>query len=135
LCVETAAHQGGSIEVRDTNPFAVRNFRSYVDRIRQFSVYLNTTLRSPMPRSRGEAMMTGVIPVCLRNHDVDRFVENGVDGFYADTPEDLAAFLNDLFRDRGRILEMSRAARRKAMDVFNHDRYLAAWTNLLGEIA
>jgi hypothetical protein len=29
---------------------------------------------------------------------------------------------------------MSRAARRKAMDIFNHDRYLAAWTKLLGEI-
>ena len=134
LGVETAEHPGACIEARDTNPFAVRNFRSYVDRIRQFSVYLNTTLRSPMPRARGEAMMTGVIPVCLRNHDIDRFVENGVDGFYADTPEELAAFLNDLFRDRGRILEMSRAARRKAMDVFNHDRYLAAWTNLLDEI-
>ncbi len=134
LRVETSEHPGGSIEVRNTNPFAVRHFRSYVDRIRQFSVYLNTTLRSPMPRARGEAMMTGVIPVCLRNHDIDRFVENGVDGFYADTPEELAAFLNDLFRDRGRILEMSRAARRKAIDVFNHDRYLAAWTNLLGEV-
>jgi glycosyltransferase involved in cell wall biosynthesis len=134
LRIETSAHPGGAIEVRDTNPFAVRNFRCYVDRIRQFSVYLNTTLRSPMPRARGEAMMTGVVPVCLRNHDIDRFVENGVDGFYADTPEELAAFLNDLFRDRGRILEMSRAARRKAMDVFNHDRYLAAWTSLLAEV-
>ncbi len=135
LRVATSEHPGGSIEQRNTNAFAVRHFRSYVDRIRQFSVYLNTTLRSPMPRARGEAMMTGVIPVCLRNHDVDRFIENSVDGFYADTPEDLAAFLNDLFRDRGRILEMSRAARRKAMDVFNHDRYLAAWINLLGEVA
>ena len=104
LGVETAEHPGACIEARDTNPFAVRNFRSYVDRIRQFSVDPNTTLRSPMPRARGEAMMTGVIPVCLRNHDIDRFVENGVDGFYADTPEELAAFLNDLFRDRGRIL-------------------------------
>jgi glycosyltransferase involved in cell wall biosynthesis len=132
--VETSAHPGGTIEARNSNPFAVRHFRSYVDRIRQFSVYLNTTLRSPMPRARGEAMMTGLIPVCLRNHDVDRFIENGFDGFYADTPEELAAFLNDLFRDRGRILEMSRAARRKAMDVFNHDRYLAAWTKLLGEL-
>ena len=134
LRVENSEHLGGSIEMRNTNPFAVRHFRSYIDRIRQFSVYLNTTLRSPMPRARGEAMMTGVIPVCLRNHDVDRFVENGVDGFYADTPEELAAFLNDLFRDRCRILEMSLAARRKAMDVFNNDRYLAAWINLLSEV-
>jgi glycosyltransferase involved in cell wall biosynthesis len=132
--VETSTHAGGAIEDRNTNPFAVRHFRSYVDRIREFSVYLNTTLRSPMPRARGEAMMTGVIPVCLRNHDVDRFIENGVDGFYADTPEELAAFLNDLFHDRGRIVGMSQAARHKAMDVFNCDRYLAAWTRVLCEL-
>ena len=36
--------------------------------------------------------MTGVIPVCLRNHDVDMFIEQGIDGFYADTPEELADF-------------------------------------------
>jgi len=132
--VETAAHPGAPIENRGGNPYAVRNFRSYVDRIRQFKFYLNTTLRSPMPRSRGEAMMTGVIPVCLRNHDVDLFIENGVDGFYADRPEELAAFIEGAMRDPGRLAAMSAAARRKALDVFNHDRYLAAWDALLGEI-
>lgn len=131
--IETARHLGAAIERRGDNAFAVRQFRSYVDRIGRFSVYLNTTLRSPMPRSRGEAMMTGVIPVCLRNHDVDMFIENGVDGFYAETPELLANFINDLFRDTGRIEAMSKAARAKAMDVFNHDQYLLAWTKLLEE--
>jgi len=90
----------------------VRNFRSYVDRIRQFKFYLNTTLRSPMPRLRGEAMMTGVIPVCLRNHDVDLFIDNGVDGFYADRPEDLADFINDAMRDPARLAAMSASAGR-----------------------
>ena len=131
--VETAAHPGAPIENRSQNPYAVRNFRSYVDRIRQFKFYLNTTLRSPMPRSRGEAMMTGVIPVCLRNHDVDLFIEQGVDGFYADRPEELAAFIGDAMGDAGRLAAMSAAARRKALDVFNHDRYLAAWDALLRE--
>lgn len=79
-------------------------------------------------------MMTGVIPVCLRNHDVDLFIENGVDGFYADRPEELAAFIEGAMRDPGRLAAMSAAARRKALDVFNHDRYLAAWDALLGEI-
>ncbi|MGI3903987.1 MAG: glycosyltransferase [Janthinobacterium lividum] len=131
--VETASHPGAPIENRLQNPYAVRNFRSYIDRIRQFKFYLNTTLRSPMPRSRGEAMMTGVIPVCLRNHDVDLFIENGVDGFYAERPEDLAAFINDAVRNPDRLCAMSAAARRKAMDVFNHDRYLTAWDALLRE--
>ncbi len=132
--VETAGHPGAPIENRGCNPYAVRNFRSYVDRIRQFKFYLNTTLRSPMPRSRGEAMMTGVIPVCLRNHDVDLFIENGVDGFYADSPEELAAFVAGAVRDPGRLAAMSAAARLKALDVFNHDRYLAAWDALLSEM-
>jgi glycosyltransferase involved in cell wall biosynthesis len=131
--IETARHAGAMLEMRHTNAFATRQFRSYVDRIRSFACYLNTTLRSPMPRSRGEAMMTGVIPVCLRNHDVDMFIEQGVDGFYADTPEELADFLNHLFRNRHIAGPMAAAARRKALDVFNHDRYLAAWTKILRE--
>jgi glycosyltransferase involved in cell wall biosynthesis len=132
--VETTAHAGAPIEIRGQNPFAVRQFRSYVDHIRQFKIFLNTTLRSPMPRTRGEAMITGVIPVSLRNHDVERFVENGVDGFYADCPGDLADFINDLLRDPERTSAMSRAARLKALDLFNHDRFLAAWTALLREV-
>ncbi|MDQ8728357.1 glycosyltransferase [Bradyrhizobium sp. LHD-71] len=129
--IGSARHPGAALEMRHTNAFATRQFRSYVDRIRRFTCYLNTTLRSPMPRARGEAMMTGVIPVCLRNHDVDMFIEQGVDGYYADTPEELADFLNYLFRDRSRTVPMAAAARRKALDVFNHDRYLASWTKVL----
>ena len=77
----------------------------------------------------------GAFPVALRNHDVDRFIEPGVKGFYADEPEALAEFLNwALLRpeEAGRLCQ---AARRTALDVFNHDRYLAAWTQLLSEVA
>ena len=66
------------------NAYALAKFRRYVDELRRYSVYFNPTLRSPMPRARGEPMMCGVVTVSARNHDVDRFIENGVDGFYAD---------------------------------------------------
>lgn len=129
--IETAAHLGAALELRESNDFAVRNFRSYVDRVRQFTVYLNTTLRSPMPRARGEAMMCGVIPVCLNNHDVDRFIERGVNGFFSNEPGELADFINHLHRHRGAAARIGAAARRTALDAFNHDRYLAAWTKLI----
>lgn len=132
--IQTASHAGAAIEPLHGNAFATRHFRSYVDRIGRFKAYLNTTLRSPMPRSRGEAMMTGVIPVCLRNHDVDLFIDHGVDGFYSDSPEELADQLNFLFRNPDIDTRMGVAARRKAMDVFNHDRYLNAWVKLLREL-
>lgn len=131
--VEHADHGGAAIDPRNTNAFAVRNFRSYVDRIRQFTIYLNTTLRSPMPRSRGEAMMTGVIPVCMNNHDVERFIENGVSGFYSSEPGELADWINFTMRKPEHAERASAAARLTALDVFNHDRYLTAWTQLIND--
>ena len=61
----------------------------------------------------------------------DLFIDQKVDGFYAETPEELADFINFLFRNEPQRAAMALAARRKAMDVFNHDRYLLAWTELL----
>lgn len=131
LEIETAEHPGAALEMRHTNAYATRNFRSYVDRIRQFTAYLNTTLRSPMPRSRGEAMMTGVIPVALANHDVQRFIDPGKNGFYSNDPSELADWLNHLFRHPKEIVRISQAARHTAVDIFNHDRYLTNWTLLI----
>ena len=54
-------------------------FRSYVDLVREYSVFFNPTLRSPMPRSRGEAMLSGLATVNAKNHDVERFIESCVD--------------------------------------------------------
>lgn len=131
--IETSAHKGAPIEHRESNVFAVRNFRSYVDRIGEFTAYLNTTLRSPMPRSRGEAMMTGVIPVSIANHDVERFVDQGKNGFYSSDAAELADWLNYLFRHPSEARKISAAARRTATDVFNHDRYLTAWSELIAD--
>lgn len=120
-------------EIPATNAFAERQFSSYVRHIGQFKMYLNTTLRSPMPRSRGEAMMAGVIPVSLANHDVSMFIENGVDGFYSERVEDLAQFINGAIRDERALASMSAAARRKAIEVFHHQRFQNDWRQLLEE--
>jgi glycosyltransferase involved in cell wall biosynthesis len=132
--IETAHHRGVAIEIRQSNAFAAKNFRSYVDRIRQFTAYLNTTLRSPMPRSRGEAMMTGVIPVCLDNHDVSLFIRPGINGFYSSDPGELADFINYLCRNREEARRVGAAARHTALDLFNLDRYLDDWSRLIKEV-
>lgn len=114
--------------------WAVAQYQNYTREIGAFSVYFNPTVRSPMPRSRAEAMMAGLVSVSLRNHDVDLFIKNGINGFFADTPDELAEqilWLADHPRQKEKIGIASRVT---AMDIFNQDRYLADWTRLLNTI-
>ena len=114
--------------------WAVSKYQDYVREVGRYSIYFNPTVRSPMPRVRGEAMMAGLVSVSLRNHDVDLFIKNGVNGFYADTPEELAGqllWLADHPREREKIGHASRVT---AMDIFNQDRYLAEWSQLLNTL-
>ena len=113
---------------------AALSFRAWVDHLRRYKIYLNTTLRSPMPRSRTEAMLCGAIPVSLRNHDVDRFVAQGVNGFYGDTPEELAEAIRYLLADERARVRMARAARDTAVRTCNISRFLDDWTVMLKEL-
>lgn len=114
--------------------WATSRYQNYVREVARYSVYFNPTIRSPMPRSRGEAMAAGLVTVSLRNHDVDLFIRNGVNGFYADEPEELAEQIRFLLRDDGARRRMAEASRRTAIDLFNQDRYLAAWSALIQRV-
>lgn len=117
-----------------SNAYAAAKYRNYVDEIRRYTVYFNPTLRSPMPRARGEPMMCGVVTVSARNHDVDMFVENGVNGFHSNDPGELREALLFLMRNPEAARRIGEAGRRTAMDVFNHDRYLSGWLALLENV-
>jgi len=116
------------------NIFALGKYKNYIDQLRKYSVYFNPTLRSPMPRARAEPMMCGVVTVNANNHDVDMFIKNGVNGFYSSDAEELREQLLFLMRHSDVVRKIGAEARRTALDVFNHDRYLSEWTALLRSI-
>lgn len=116
------------------NQYAYAKFRNYVDDIRQYSIYFNPTIRSPMPRSRGEAMMCGLVNVSLKNHDVDLFIENGVNGFYSEDPEELRDILLHLVKNPQEAQKIGNEGRKLAMDIFNYDRFLQNWNNTINEV-
>ncbi len=112
---------------RQSNRYAYSKFRNYVDELRQYSIYFNPTLRSPMPRIRGEAMMCGLAIVTTQNHDVEMFIKNGVNGFYSNNPAELREYLLYLCHNPAQAQKIGLAGRKTAIDLFNHDRYLQAW--------
>ncbi|WP_407275616.1 glycosyltransferase [Halothiobacillus sp. DCM-1] len=129
---ETLCVPNPDVEYID-NVFAVAKYKNYIDQIRKYSVYFNPTLRSPMPRARCEPMMCGVVTVSAHNHDVDLFIRNGVNGFYSNDPNELRGQLIYLMKNPGVNRKMGAEARKTAINLFNHDRYLADWSVLFGE--
>lgn len=117
-----------------TAAWAQVKYENYVRAISGHDAYINPTIRSPMPRTRGEAMMAGVPTVSFRSHDVDMFIENGVNGFYADTADEMAEQVRFLLTNPSARDRIGAASRRTAMDVFNQDRYLSAWVGLLKDV-
>ncbi len=115
------------------NHYALLKFLNYVNNIREFSIYFNPTIRSPMPRSRGEAMMCGLATVSLKNHDVDRFIKNGFNGFYAETPQELAEILTYLLAHPDATYIIGQNGRDRAMDLFHIDHYLEKWEQTIAE--
>ena len=117
-----------------TAAWAYAKYQNYVREVGRYKAYLNTTLRSPMPRSRGEAMIAGLVSVSMRNHDVDLFIKNGVNGFFGESAAELGEQLAWLANHPSQAEAMRRASRLTAMQVFNQDRYLAEWSALLKRI-
>ncbi|HMO02633.1 MAG TPA: glycosyltransferase [Oligoflexia bacterium] len=114
---------------------ATVKYRNYINTIRQYSIYFNPTVRSPMPRSRGEAMMAGLVTVSLKNHDVEMFITNQINGFYSDDPEELGDYLIYLTRNHNQMLKIAERSRALAADIFNHDRFIDRWQKIIAENA
>lgn len=118
----------------NTQEWAVAKFQNYVRYIGDFKMYFNPTVRSPMPRSRAEAMLTGSIPVVLNTHDADMFIKQGVNGYYGNNAEELTEYMLWILQHETERQRMSREARLTAMDTFNIDRNLAAWMELISSL-
>jgi glycosyltransferase involved in cell wall biosynthesis len=119
---------------KENNDYAFAKYRNYVDAIREYSIYLNPTVRSPMPRSRTEAMMCGLVTVSYKSHDVDMFIRNGVNGFYSDSPKELAEYIIFLSNDDSALKKVANESYKTAIDIFNNDRYMHDWQETIFRI-
>jgi glycosyltransferase involved in cell wall biosynthesis len=113
------------------NDYAYAKFRNYVDAVGRRAVYFNPTRRSPMPRSRGEAMMCGLVSVSANNHDVDSFIDHGYNGFFSDDANEIADILQQLSHDPAWCRKVGLRSRETACEVFGIARYLSEWSQLV----
>lgn len=115
------------------NPWANVVFKNYVNVLRRHSIYLNTTIRSPMPRARAEAMFIGLGVVTLPHHDVAMFIKSGENGFIAENAGEMREHLNYLFKHPAEIEKIGKRGQETARKEFHSKRYLSEWKKLISE--
>lgn len=122
---------GENPDIGIVGPDDFSSFRAFH---KKYSVYLNPTIRSPMPRGRGEAMMSGIPVVTTGFYDEELFIKNGENGFSSNNVAQLKEYAALLLADEELRQEMGAAARETAIEHFHVQRFLTEWKQLLGEV-
>ncbi len=122
-------HPGYAVGTQD---WAIAGLQNYTRYLGEFAVYLTPALSDSMPHSRAEAMLTGAVPVAMRNEDVSLLIRHGINGFIADSVEEMVEHVTWLMKNKDARKKIGENARQTAMDIFNIDRYLASWSELIG---
>lgn len=100
-------------------------------------IYINPTLDSPMPRSRTEAMLSGCCVLTSRYHGAKEFIEHGKEGFIVpDNPllyaQTVAELIDSHYQE---AVEIGQAGKKKALKLFNGDRYRKDLYNIITQVA
>jgi len=113
--------------------FSPKGIKEYKEFIGKSLIYFNPTYASPMPRSRTEAMISGCCIVTTPQHDADKFIKDGENGFLV--PHDNVQYASEVISrlmDHPKITaEIGRNGRNTALKLFNRDRYREDWIKLL----
>jgi glycosyltransferase involved in cell wall biosynthesis len=98
-------------------------------------IYFNPTLESPMPRARTEAMLSGCCVITTLNQDSETFIKDGVNGYRAiRNPKYIADLCEGLINNYNKAIEIGQEGRKTALKLFNHERYMNEWREVLDEL-
>lgn len=109
------------------------SFNKYRHFLQCHSIFFQPSYASANPRSRAEAMLTGLAVVTTNSHGEDEYIQNGVNGFCSNNFNELIDFLVYLQRNPDQARKIGQAGRATAQRVFHIDHFVNAWNDLLQE--
>lgn len=110
------------------------SFNKYRNFLQSSSIFLQPSYASPNPRSRTEAMLTGLAIVTTNSHGEDEYITNGVNGFCSNDFEELIDFIKYLHLNPTEVRKIGQAGRATAQEVFHIDNFTHQWDTLLQEV-
>jgi hypothetical protein len=102
-----------------------------VQQLREHDVFVNASVKSPIPASLLEAAAVGMPIVTTATCAIPKFFTDGVNCLvYDGTPEDCLKKVDQLLGDRKLRKRLGAAARETVLEHFNEERYVKDWNEI-----
>ncbi len=102
--------------------------------ISNYRFFLNPIRYSSMPLSLCEAMMTGIPVVALSVTELPEIIKDGINGYISNDLDYLTAKMKLLLADPGIAKQLSKNARKTAIDKFSITRFTNEWMKVFDEV-
>lgn len=113
--------------------YQVTSFDQYRDILSKYNVYISGTKYSSFPRSRAEAMQSGLCVLTTNNWDEDKFIEDGKNGiFISEDPSAIMTAIDSL--DMSTIKRIGKAGQATAKSVFGLEAYREKWIKTIKSV-
>lgn len=96
----------------------------------EYDVFINTSIRSPIPASLLEAAAIGMPIISTKTCAIPEFFTDGENIRFYETEEECLAILDELLADKAQRKRLGEAARQVILDNFNEERYIADWNEV-----
>lgn len=94
------------------------------------SVFLNTSLHSPVPTVLMEAMACGCAIVSTENCMIPEIIQHGVNGFMSNDKTELRQYAEQLINNPDLAREMGKKAQETILQKYNQDKFVNNWNKL-----
>lgn len=98
------------------------------------SIFLNTSLHSPIPMSVLEAMSCGCAVVSTDTCMIPEIIKDGKNGLLAKNAKNLASDIEALLQNPQKVVELGNNARETIINDFNIDNFVNNWNNVFYEV-
>lgn len=92
--------------------------------------FLNTSQYSPVPLSMLEAMACGCPVVTTAKQEIPKIIENGVNGFISNDPNELVKYCNMLLNDYDLAAKIGQAGRETIKTRFSMEQFISNWNHV-----
>jgi hypothetical protein len=94
------------------------------------SVFLNTSLISPVPTAMLEAMSVGCPVVTTSNCMLPQIIQDGINGFITNDPAQMRKRLTELLRDKELAARIGQAGRETVIHKFGDSLFIQRWNEV-----
>lgn len=109
---------------------AAKDINELVSLYQQSSIFVNTSLISPVPTSLLEAMSCGCAIVTTATCMIPEIITHGVNGLISNNPEELRSYCEKLLSTPALARKLGKAARKTVLERFPMSKFVESWDNL-----